>query len=165
MRRSPSWSSPRCSSPTSSRCSPARSDPPLHDGLVLFALVVVQFWISPEVLVICALFAVLALIAVVVAVLVARRRHVPQLLAQSRHGTLALLVGAGLSIAVLAYPVWFGLAGPQAVSGLLFPFAPIAGAVLWQYFSTAGAAALDQHRAADRLPRAQRSAGELHGVG
>jgi hypothetical protein len=111
----------------------------LHDGLVLFALVVVQFWISPEVLVICALFAVLALIAVVVAVLVACRRRVPQLLAQSRHGTLALVVGAGLSIAVLAYPVWFGLAGPQAVSGLLFPFAPIAGAVLWQYFSTAGA--------------------------
>ena len=111
----------------------------LHDGLVLFALVVVQFWISPEVLVICALFAALALLAVVVAVVVARRRRVPELLAQSRHGALSLLIAAGLSVAVLAYPVWFGLAGPQAVSGLLFPFAPIAGAVLWQFYSTAGA--------------------------
>ena len=111
----------------------------LHDALVLFALVVVQFWISPEVLVICVLFAVLALIAVVIAVLLARRRRLPQLLRQSRHGTLSLVGGAGLSIAVLAYPIWFGLAGPQAVSGLLFPFAPIAGAVLWQFFSTAGA--------------------------
>jgi dolichyl-phosphate beta-glucosyltransferase len=52
---------------------------------------------------------------------------------------LSLVIGGGLAVTVLAYPIWFGLAGPQAVSGLLFPFAPIAGALLWQFFSTAGA--------------------------
>ena len=112
---------------------PQRSE--LHDGLVLFALVVVQFWISPEVLAMCALFAALGLVAVVVA----RWRLLARHRAQIRHGALSLVIGAVLSVAVLAYPIWFGLAGPQAVSGLLFPFAPIAGAVLWQFFSTAGA--------------------------
>jgi hypothetical protein len=107
----------------------------LHDGLVLFVLVVVQFWISPEVLVACALFAALGLVAVVLA----RWRRVAGHLRQIRHGALSLVIGASLSVAVLAYPAWFGLAGPQAVSGLLFPFAPIAGDLLWQFFSTAGA--------------------------
>ena len=105
---------------------------PLRDGLVFFALVVVQFWISPEVLVMCALFAALGLVAVVVACW----RHVARHL---RHGASSLAIGVGLSAAVLAYPTWFGLAGPQAVSGVLFPFAPIAGELLWQFFSTAGA--------------------------
>ena len=104
----------------------------LHDGLVLFALVVVQFWISPEVLVMCALFAALALVVVVVACWRRVARHL-------RHGAASLGIGVGLSAAVLAYPAWFGLAGPQAVSGVLFPFAPIAGELLWQFFSTAGA--------------------------
>ena len=36
---------------------------------------------------------------------------------------LAFVVAGGL----LAYPVWFGLAGPQAVTGVLFAIAPIAG--------------------------------------
>jgi len=107
----------------------------LRDGLVLFVLVVVQFWISPEVLVMCGLFAALGLVAVVLARwrhLAAHRRHI-------RHGALSLVIGASLSGAALAYPAWFGLAGPQAVSGPLFPFSPIAGELLWQFFSTAGA--------------------------
>ncbi len=104
----------------------------LHDGLVLFALVVAQFWISPEVLVTCALFAALALIAVVLV----RWRHVARHLG---HAVRSLAIGLSMSVAVLAYPAWFGLAGPQAVSGLLFAFAPIAGELLWQFFSTAGA--------------------------
>ena len=112
---------------------PKRS--PLHDGLVLFVLVVVQFWISPEVLVMCALFAALGLIAVVLVRWRLVTRHLPQI----RHGALSLVIGASLSIAVLGYPAWFGVAGPQAVSGPLFPFAPIAGELLWQFFSTAGA--------------------------
>ena len=112
---------------------PKRS--PLHDGLVVFVLVVVQFWISPEVLVMCALFAALGLLAVMLVRWRLLARHVGIV----RHGALSLVIGASLSIAVLAYPAWFGLAGPQAVSGPLFPFAPIAGELLWQYFSTAGA--------------------------
>jgi hypothetical protein len=108
---------------------------PLRDGLVLFILVVVQFWISPEVLVMCALFAALGLVAVVLV----RWRHLAQHRRHIRHGVLSLVIGVSLSVAFLAYPTWFGLAGPQAVSGPLFPFAPIAGELLWQYFSTAGA--------------------------
>ena len=71
-----------------------------------------------------------------VAVVVACWRHVARHL---RHAASSLGIGVGLSAAVLAYPTWFGLAGPQAVSGVLFPFAPMAGELLWQFFSTAGA--------------------------
>ena len=31
---------------------------------------------------------------------------------------------------LLAYPAWYGLSGPQAVSGMLFAVAPIAGVPL-----------------------------------
>ena len=80
----------------------------------------------------CALFAVLGLVAVVVVCW----RHVAR---RFRHAASSLGIGVGLSAAVLAYPTWFGLARPQAVTGVLFPFAPIAGELLWQFFSTAGA--------------------------
>jgi hypothetical protein len=99
---------------------------PLRDGLVLGALVVVQFWISPEVLVMCALLAVVGMVAVVVA----GWHHVAS---RARHAALALGIGLGLGAALLAYPAWFGIAGPQAVSGQLFGFAPFAGVLLSQF--------------------------------
>ena len=35
-----------------------------------------------------------------------------------------------MTVVLLAYPVWFGLAGPQAVTGVLFALAPISGVPL-----------------------------------
>jgi hypothetical protein len=94
-----------------------------RDGLVLAALVVIQFLISPEVLVICGLLGLIGLVAVMV---VGWR----QVRVRSGHALPALGSAALLSAVVLAYPVWFGVAGPQAVTGVLFAAAPLAGVPL-----------------------------------
>lgn len=94
-----------------------------RDGLVLAALIIGQFLVSPEVLVLCAIFAVVGVLAVVVA-------GWRQLRWRSAHALPALGLGLGVSAALLAYPTWFGLAGPQAVTGVLFIIAPLAGVPL-----------------------------------
>jgi hypothetical protein len=101
---------------------------PRRDGVVLAALVVVQFLISPEVLVMCALLAFLGLLVAAVV----WWRQVPE---RAVHALPALGIGLGLSMVLLAYPAWFGLSGPQSVSGVLFPIAPLAGVSLRGFFS------------------------------
>jgi hypothetical protein len=94
-----------------------------RDGIVLAALLVVQFFISPEVLVLCLLLGAIGLAAVMV---VGWR----QVRVRAGHALPALGLGAVLTAAVLAYPAWFGVAGPQAVTGMLFPLAPVLGVPL-----------------------------------
>ncbi len=94
-----------------------------HDGLVLAALLVVQFLISPEILVMCLLFAAVGLVAIAAVAW----HHVP---VHAAHAWRALGLGGGVAAVVLAYPIWFGLAGPQAVSGVLFALAPLSGVPL-----------------------------------
>jgi hypothetical protein len=94
-----------------------------RDGICLAALLVVQFFISPEVLVICALLGVVGLVPVLV---VGWR----QLRVRAWHALPALTLGLVVAGVVLAYPVWFGLAGPQAVTGVLFGIAPLSGVAL-----------------------------------
>jgi dolichyl-phosphate beta-glucosyltransferase len=92
-----------------------------RDGLLLAALVVGQFLVSPEVLFLCGLFAVIGLVAVMI---VGRR----QVRGRAAHALPALGLGLVVTGVLLAYPVWFGLAGPQAVTGVLFAISPISGA-------------------------------------
>jgi hypothetical protein len=94
-----------------------------RDGVLLAALLVVQFFISPEILVMCLLLAAVGLVAVTV---VGWR----QLRPRAGHALPALGLAAALTLVVLAYPAWFGLAGPQAVTGVLFALAPISGVPL-----------------------------------
>jgi hypothetical protein len=101
---------------------------PWRDGLLLAALVVVQFLISPEILVMCALLAAVGLAAAAAL----GWREVPSHLA---YAASALGLGLGLSAVVLAYPAWFGLKGPQAVSGILFTLAPLSGVLISQFLS------------------------------
>ncbi len=91
-----------------------------RDGLHLAALVVVQFLISPEVLVMCAFFAVIGIAACAA---VGWRK----LRARLAHAGSALLIGTSLALPLLAYPAWYGLAGSQSVSGVLFAIAPLTG--------------------------------------
>jgi hypothetical protein len=91
-----------------------------RDGVVLAVLLIVQFLISPEVLVMCLMLAVVGLVAVA---LVGWRQVGPR----AGHALPALVLGGGLALVVLAYPIWFGLAGPQAVTGVLFVIAPLTG--------------------------------------
>jgi dolichyl-phosphate beta-glucosyltransferase len=94
-----------------------------RDGLSLAALIVGQFLVSPEVLFLCGLFAVVGF--VVVAAVGWR-----QFRGRAAHALPALALALVVAGAILAYPVWFGLAGPQAVTGVLFAIAPITGAPL-----------------------------------
>jgi hypothetical protein len=94
-----------------------------RDGLVLAALLVVQFFISPEILVICLLLGAVGLLVVVV---VGWR----QLRPRSGHAFPAFGLAAVVTLVLLAYPTWYGLAGPEAVSGQLFALAPISGVPL-----------------------------------
>ncbi|HEY6471702.1 MAG TPA: hypothetical protein VIY26_02340 [Acidimicrobiales bacterium] len=94
-----------------------------RDGLVLAALIIGQFLVSPEVLVLCSIFAAVGVLAVVV---VGWR----QFRWRAGHALPTLALGFGVSAALLAYPTWFGLAGPQAVTGVLFIIAPLAGVPL-----------------------------------
>ncbi len=94
-----------------------------RDGLFLAALLVVQFFISPEILVLCALFGVIGIVPVLV---VGWR----QLRVRAWHALPALALGVVVSAVLLAYPVWFGLRGPQAVTGVLFLIAPLTGVPL-----------------------------------
>lgn len=94
-----------------------------RDGLLLAALVVGQFLVSPEVLVLCGIFAVVGFVAVCA---VGWR----QLRGRAAHALPALGLAFVVAGGVLAYPVWFGLAGPQAVTGVLFAIAPITGVPL-----------------------------------
>jgi hypothetical protein len=91
-----------------------------RDGFLLAALCIAQFFISPEILVMCLLLGAIGLLAVM---LIGWR----QLRARAGHALPALGLAAGVSAALLAYPTWYGLSGPQAVSGMLFALAPIAG--------------------------------------
>jgi hypothetical protein len=94
-----------------------------RDGLVLAALLVVQFLISPEVLVMCLMLTTVGLLAVMA---VGWR----QVGVRAGHALPALGLAAGVTVALLAYPAWFGEAGPQAVTGVLFPPAPVLGVPL-----------------------------------
>ena len=109
-----------------------------RDGLILSALLVAQFLISPEVLVMCGLLAIVGLLAVVA---VGWR----QVRSRMGHAVRALGLAVGVTAVLLAYPAWYGVAGPQAVSGTLFFLAPISGVPLsgvlapGQYEAFAGA--------------------------
>jgi hypothetical protein len=94
-----------------------------RDGLLLAALLVVQFFISPEILVMSLLLVAIGLLVVMV---VGWR----QLRPRAGHALPALGLAIGVTVVLLAYPAWYGLSGPQAVSGMLFALAPIAGVPL-----------------------------------
>jgi hypothetical protein len=101
---------------------------PWRDGLLLAALIVVQFLISPETLAMCLLLALVGLVVAAIAGWRTLAAHLP-------YAVPALGVGAGLSAALLAYPAWFGVAGPEAVSGVLFALAPLSGVLISEYLS------------------------------
>ncbi|HEY1651643.1 MAG TPA: hypothetical protein VGG09_07145 [Acidimicrobiales bacterium] len=91
-----------------------------RDGLLLAALIVAQFLVSPEMLILCGIFAV---VGVLVVMAVGWR----QVRGRAGHAFPALALGLGVAAVLLAYPAWFGVAGPQAVTGVLFIISPLAG--------------------------------------
>lgn len=83
---------------------------PWRSGLALGALVVSQFFVATEVLATTAVFAVLAVVVLAVSKPAAVRARVP-------YAAAGLGVAAGVAVAVLAYPAYILLAGPQHIAG------------------------------------------------
>jgi hypothetical protein len=90
---------------------------PIGTGVVLGLLVTVQFFIGSEVL------ATMVMVGVIGVVLVMAwgalrpdvlRRH-------ARHALVGLAAGGITAVLLLAYPVWFALAGPAHISGRVWP--------------------------------------------
>ena len=97
-------------------------------GLALAALVVIQFFLSTELLALAALYA-----AVVVGLLVAYAAVIQPaaLRSHANHALRGLGAAAAAIVVALAYPLWFLLAGPSHLSGLVWPnLKPGAGGVV-----------------------------------
>ncbi len=93
-------------------------------GAVLGLLVVVQFFVSTEVLAIMAVVGCLALVTLALA-------HRAQVRRRLRHAAPGIAIGAGIVLVALAYPAWFALLGPEHVSGPVFGSTAEATSTLW----------------------------------
>ncbi len=87
---------------------------PYWVGAALGALVVVQFFVSTEVLVIIGLFVVVGIVLMVVA---AGFRQPEALRARAGRAVRGALVALAVAVVVLAYPLWFLLRGPAHLTG------------------------------------------------
>jgi hypothetical protein len=100
---------------------------PVIVGAVLGLLAAAEFFVSTEVLaiaVVCAAVAVLVLLAY------ASLAGVGDLARRSRHVGAGLGTALAVAVVLLAYPVWFALAGPAHLSGRVWPtLEPGAGGV------------------------------------
>jgi hypothetical protein len=94
---------------------------PAVAGTTLGLLVVVQFFLSTEMLVIVA---VCGAVGVVLAVGYGIVRHAHEVSLRLRHALVGLAVAAAVSGVLLAYPVWFALRGPAHLAGLVWPNQP-----------------------------------------
>lgn len=92
-----------------------------RDGLLLGALLVAQYLISPEILAMTVVMAVLGIALLALA----RRRTVH---AHAPHVLRTVGYSAALCVAALAYPLWMSLRGPQHVHG---PPHPLRGLALF----------------------------------
>jgi hypothetical protein len=86
---------------------------PWATGVLLGVLVAAQFFIGSEVLVLTAIVAAMGVVVVVVYALV----HRDVLRRKARSAVTGLAAAAATAAALLAYPVWFALAGPAHLAG------------------------------------------------
>ncbi len=87
-------------------------------GGVLGCLLALQFFVSTEVLVISLVTGVVAVVLVAGYAMVGHRS---ELAARAPHAARGLGVAAAVGAVLLAYPVWFALAGPAHLSGRIWP--------------------------------------------
>jgi len=95
-----------------------QSGRPVRTGLALGLLLVVQFFLSTEILLIAVVGAVLA---VVVLVLFGLARDPADVARRARWALPGVAVAAVVAVALLAYPTWYDLAGPAHLSEPVWP--------------------------------------------
>ena len=109
---------------------------PWRDGLALAGLVVVQFFVSTEVLVITVVASAVGTALLVGWALVAEPGAVGSHLRPAATGA---AVAVGASVVVLAYPLWFLLAGPSHLTGPIWSAGATARyGTTWAGFATTG---------------------------
>ena len=114
---------------------------PWRNGLALAGLVVVQFFVSTEVL----LLTVLASVVGVVLLLAGTAVRDPAAIGPRVRGAVTgSAVAVGASVVVLAYPLWFLLAGPSHLSGPIWSAGATAryGTTASSFVTTGGLAGL-----------------------
>ena len=94
-----------------------RSRSAVRVGLVLGLLLVVQFFVGTEVLLLLGIMAVPAALLLGAYGL----RHREAVRAHARYAVTGLATAAGVAVVLLAWPTWFALAGPVHTSGRVWP--------------------------------------------
>lgn len=114
---------------------------PYRTGAALAALLVVQFFVSTEVLVITGLLGAVGVGLVVVAAAV---RRPEELRARAGHAARGALTAVVATVAVLAYPAWFLVAGPAHLVGPIWGNGAIDqyGNTLGSFWTAGGSAQL-----------------------
>ncbi len=87
-------------------------------GVALGVLLFAQFFLSSEILAICAVLVVVCVVVLVVAAALFRQDELRRL---APHAIEALAIGLGVGVVLLAWPIWFALEGPAHLSGLVWP--------------------------------------------
>ena len=113
---------------------------PVRMGVLLGLLLVAQFFIGTELLVI---MGITGAIGVTLVVLYAAVGHREALRSHAHHALVGLGTGAGVAAGLLAYPVWFALAGPAHLSGPIWGslYLGVGGTALPQYVRATPASA------------------------
>ncbi len=106
---------------------------PVPVGIALGVLATVQYLVSPEMVVLTALAAVIGT-ALVVAV--AARRHPEELRRRVPAAVRGVGTGCAVAVALLAYPVWYALEGPRHTVGAPWPFIAKTGNTLADFLLT-----------------------------
>jgi len=91
---------------------------PVVPGVLLGLLVVVQFFVSTEVLTMLVLCGAIGLVLVVA---YGALGHGHELASRTPHAIRGLGIAASVAVVLLAYPTWFTLDGPAHLSGLVWP--------------------------------------------
>jgi len=103
-------------------------------GGVLGAAMVLEFFVSTEMLVVAAMSAAVGMVLLVGNRLVADRSDIGR---RAGHALRGLAVAAGVSVVLLAYPTWYALAGPAHLSGRIWPNIPVIGGYIPSAFVNA----------------------------
>jgi hypothetical protein len=91
---------------------------PVMTGVLLGLLVTLQFFIGSEILL---MMAIMGVVGILIVVAYAVREHPETLGDHTRYAVAGLTSGAVTAGVLLAYPVWYALAGPDHFSGPIWP--------------------------------------------
>jgi hypothetical protein len=91
---------------------------PVSTGILLGLLVTLQFFIGSELLL---MMTIMGAIGIGIVVAYAAWRHPDALRTNARHAGVGLAAGVITAGVLLAYPVWYALAGPGHFSGPIWP--------------------------------------------